>query len=701
MKLRSHILALLSLAFLSSTFTFNSNQKNLANNDIVSVNAATSIDPDNYYDNIADSLTGDELKSALIDLNASKKKSTVGYSAMGTTTNGQFKYTDYDPTTIEYDSNGQPYGTKIISFYSGTSITSFNREHVWPKSHGGNLVEGDIHMPRPTLESENGSRGNSFYVEGKKSSTNGWDPAEESFGIESYRGDSARIVFYCAIANSNLSLIDEEYHYTTNSNRDNLMGKLSDLLKWNLKYSVDERERRRNAGAEYLQGNRNPFIDHPEYACKIWGNTNATTKQICGSSYQESAPTKLELSETELTLSKNETVSLTVSATPTDASKSVTWTTSNSSVATVSNNGLVKAIGKGNATITATSTADTTISASCSITVTESEIAIVSNSIKDCYSIASGTAVSDIYGIYVGSGDGNNPIIMNGEYGMLLYGVSIDSSWVKNETVLKVNGTLDIYKNLYELKNCSTTLVTDIDEIAQNVSSVVSYNVTGGETTSNKDLANRLCLVSGTIVTASASNNDYQATMTLSNSKTVNLFVKSTYKSTLENVIVAGASLTLKGFTSFYNNFQIQIFENVAVDDNYTAENFAADLMNKTNSICASSLNKKKELSPVWIDLEQNYYSKLSSTEKTILINSNASYKSGTAIEQAMDRYDYIVNHYLLNNFIAREINRTDFRFDLSSSETSLLIVIVSISALSLTAIFSVSLIIRKKKTTK
>lgn len=238
---------------------------------------------DTYYANISTSATGDSLLSSLRSLNSSKRKSTVGYSAMGTTPSGQFKYTDYDPATIKYDNNGQPYGTKLITFYSGNSATSgMNREHVWPNSHGGNVVENDIHMPRPTLQAENGSRGNSFYVEGKCHSSSGWDPAMESFGDESYRGDSARIIFYCCIANDKLSLIDEDSHSTSNSNKDYLMGKLSDLLKWNLKYPVQDREQRRNSGAEYLQGNRNPFIDHPEYACKIWGNTNATTKSICG-----------------------------------------------------------------------------------------------------------------------------------------------------------------------------------------------------------------------------------------------------------------------------------------------------------------------------------------------------------------------------------------------------------------------------------
>ncbi len=235
-------------------------------------------DHDGYYSSISTSDSGTTLLSKLRSLNSSKRKSTVGYKKMGTSSSSPFKYTDYDPSTVQYDSSGQPYGTKIISFYSGKSVSSFNKEHVWPDSRGGGQVENDIHMPRPTVPSENGSRGNSFYVEGQKSSSSGWDPAAESFGIESYRGDSARIIFYCVIASSSLSLIDSN----TDDKNNKTMGKLSDLLKWNLKYSVDDREIRRNSGAQYLQGNRNPFIDHPEYACKIWGSTNSTTKSICG-----------------------------------------------------------------------------------------------------------------------------------------------------------------------------------------------------------------------------------------------------------------------------------------------------------------------------------------------------------------------------------------------------------------------------------
>ena len=238
-----------------------------------------------YYSNISNSLTGNDLLNALRSLNNSKKQTSGGYKALLT---GAFhaRYTDYDINHIEYDANGRPYSNYIVSFYSGNvayNASGMNREHVWPDSRGGNLVEADTHMARPTLNAENSARGNSFYVEGMKSTTSGWDPAMESFGDESYRGDSARIIFYCAMANGSLSLIDA----TNDSANNKTMGKLSDLIKWNINYPVKQREQNRNEGVEYIQGNRNPFIDHPEYACRIWGNASSEIATMCQNAHYD------------------------------------------------------------------------------------------------------------------------------------------------------------------------------------------------------------------------------------------------------------------------------------------------------------------------------------------------------------------------------------------------------------------------------
>lgn len=252
--------------------------------------------PEHYYDSITDSMSGTTLLTKLRELNLEKRTSTVGYSAMGTDPSGMFKYTDYDPnSTISYDSKGQPYGSKILSFYSGISTTSWNREHVWPNSRGGGsggsagspYPDADIFMPRPTITEENSNRGNSKYVEGIVSTTAGWDPVtafKDTIGVyQSIRGECARIIFYCMTVNSKLVLDDT----STGGTLGVTMGKLSDLLRWNLANPVNPRELTRQSGGMYLQGNRNAFVDDPGYACRIWGNYNSETQKICGQSVKK------------------------------------------------------------------------------------------------------------------------------------------------------------------------------------------------------------------------------------------------------------------------------------------------------------------------------------------------------------------------------------------------------------------------------
>ena len=222
-----------------------------------------------YYSSISDSLTGTELQSALNTLNKAKRKKTIGYDGFRTFA----AKCDKNPDT----------GNQIVGFYDNALVgpswdsgKTWNREHVWPNSLGGSKVEADAHMVRPTSTKINSDRGNDYY------SITKYDPGQF---YADYRGIAARIIFYCAIADTSLKIIDAD------SGGSNQMGKLSDLLKWNLQYlpgdstlELRSEQYRNNViqNDSSGQGNRNPFIDHPEYACKIWGNTNATTKQICG-----------------------------------------------------------------------------------------------------------------------------------------------------------------------------------------------------------------------------------------------------------------------------------------------------------------------------------------------------------------------------------------------------------------------------------
>jgi len=229
-----------------------------------------------YYATITDDAEGDTLKNLLNTLNTSMRKRTMGYDGLKTW--GQ--YTEIDWTGKE-NVEGKMFGFYDNALVSNTwdNQATWNREHVWPNSLGGGKVEKDMHMPRPTSVSINSERGNKYYG----SSGGTYDPGQYE---ANYRGVAARIIFYCAIADTSLSLID------ANSGSGS-MGKLSDLLRWNLEYAPNRHkdapltlriEQNRNHEMftrEGLQGNRNPFIDHPEYACRIWGNTNSATRSAC------------------------------------------------------------------------------------------------------------------------------------------------------------------------------------------------------------------------------------------------------------------------------------------------------------------------------------------------------------------------------------------------------------------------------------
>ena len=338
MKINHKRIGLVSLSVLSIALSigvvFSGKKEAVVTSGYTSGDAAT------YYNGISSTATEGELLSSLQALNTRKRQDLVGYNNMPN------KYTQTDPGT----SSGQ-----VTSFYSGTSAKysgNMNREHTWPASRtiggrGNDPLEDDIHMTRPTLISDNSSRGNSFYT---YTTERGWDPA--SLGVESYRGDAARIIFYCIVADSRLGLVDRDIDSSAN----HTMGKLSTLLEWNLKYPVLNRENIRNEAAEKLQGNRNPFIDHPEYACKIWGNTNANTRAVCGYTPTPPDPEPAELTGLSLDISEahleiGESLTLTVSPVPSDAKlPDLYWWSDNDKVATV-NNGVVTAIKDGTTNI--------------------------------------------------------------------------------------------------------------------------------------------------------------------------------------------------------------------------------------------------------------------------------------------------------------------------------------------------------------
>ncbi|WP_342600206.1 endonuclease [Psychrobacillus sp. FSL H8-0483] len=186
------------------------------------------------------------------------------------------KETDEDPNNK----------SNVILFYSGISrskslnggdVGDWNREHTWAKSHGNfgtSMGPGtDIHHLRPTDVTINSTRGNLDFDNGGSpvKNCNGCYKTSNSFEPPNrVKGDVARILFYMATRYEQGDRVDLELNEKLNNGTNPYHGKLSILLKWNELDPVDDFERNRNNVIQKWQGNRNPFIDHPEWANVIW-----------------------------------------------------------------------------------------------------------------------------------------------------------------------------------------------------------------------------------------------------------------------------------------------------------------------------------------------------------------------------------------------------------------------------------------------
>ncbi len=223
-------------------------------------------DASSDYYAACEGLTGSALEAKLKDINPAKNPS-------------------YDWSRYEAADEAEDDSSCILSIYTRHNIPKgnhcgsyawdkWNREHVWtqskyPKSASDNhnifACEGQINNYRGNLPfAEGGSVVTVFgHTTGcKMVSGTSFEPCDEA------KGEIARSVMYGTVM----------YSYTMTQEIDSIYL----ALKWHLEHPITTRETTRNETVYGLQGNRNMFVDHPEYACKIWGNTNSQTKSICG-----------------------------------------------------------------------------------------------------------------------------------------------------------------------------------------------------------------------------------------------------------------------------------------------------------------------------------------------------------------------------------------------------------------------------------
>lgn len=174
--------------------------------------------------------------------------------------------------SILLQADEHPNDTKsVYTIYDGAAMLKtaggsagdkvWNKEHVIPRSWYNKTYkshEGDIHNLRISRASINSDRGNLSFIDTTGQARRhglGFYPGDD------HKGDSARIAMYMMIM-----LPD-----TIKANKVMLGNTpIETLLKWHFEDPVDAFEIRRNNILYGEQGNRNPFIDHPEFANLIW-----------------------------------------------------------------------------------------------------------------------------------------------------------------------------------------------------------------------------------------------------------------------------------------------------------------------------------------------------------------------------------------------------------------------------------------------
>ncbi len=244
--------------------------------------------PNGYY-NSASGKTGTELRQALHDI--IDNHTSITYANIW----NAFWSTDDKGNGVVWDMYSDiPNGTAPYTFSMGQNQCGeytqegdcYNREHSWPQSWFSGDDQAtpsrDLHHVFPTDGFVNSKRSNYPYGE---VSTASWTSqngsklgtCKSSLGyngtvfepIDEYKGDFARALMYMSVR---YYTEDDDWGTSGMTNKSEIEPwAIQMLLSWNESDPVSQKEiDRNNVIYSDYQHNRNPFIDHPEYARKIW-----------------------------------------------------------------------------------------------------------------------------------------------------------------------------------------------------------------------------------------------------------------------------------------------------------------------------------------------------------------------------------------------------------------------------------------------
>jgi len=201
-------------------------------------------------------------------------------------------------------------------------------------------------------------------------------------------------------------------------------------------------------------------LDSKGYGVKVVGSDNNTLSW----SWKEGGEvvivlaTSIALDKTEASLKSGEGVQLTATVLPSKASQEVTWSSSDKSVATVSEDGYVTAVAVGTVTITATTMDGTDLSAYCTVTVTDN--------------LSEGQCGENLF--YTLDKNGNLVITGSGE----MYDMNSHIVWQDYHKQIKTVSISDDATSIGGSAFCECSALTSVT-IPNNVTTIGSYAFSG------------------------------------------------------------------------------------------------------------------------------------------------------------------------------------------------------------------------------
>ncbi len=788
-KKRIRTASILLGAFFSLSLSVSSSY---ASNRVLTAEATKSNYWSSFIANNTSNLTkGGEALLEALSTKISTNVKTLSYDGLWTA----YKSTDIIPGTSSsiwdmYGGFAFAYGSKQCGNYKSEGAC-YNREHSIPKSwfsEKSPMYSDIVHLV-PTDGKVNGMRSNYPFGEVANATYSYSFPERSAGGVvyqtagvsklgsgkaingvsapsivfepdDQYKGDFARIYMYFVTRYKGVATVTEHGQSTFKSTYPYLTSYgLALLKKWHEEDPVSEKEIARNDGIESVQGNRNPFVDYPEWANKIFGT-----------SYVDEKLEKLTMNTNSEYLPYGSTLQLSVTPTPSDASSLVSWTSSNSNVASVTDDGLVT-IGNetGYALITATSLEDSSIKAYCnitsyapsdidvtsitavniSLTVGETKPIEVSYSPSDSYPIPTYSYEYDDTYINVDSNgnikalkEGNVSLIINAYQGgvkrcltQCVITIAGEKEAVLGDSVTIVfktadsDGSADVGKD-----DVLSTLVSEGASYISNVTGATKlYQGKTGIKMGSSSASGLLSIslsddiknkdVAGIGLNSSAYSKDtgtldiyINGSETKSNSFTPGDEKNNTWKS---SSVLSLSSLTIKTSKdrAYLTSITIFFAGDGGEDTSYDADDFANEFYNAINCDVLGINKPSFKDGYSWSSLKGLYESISLSSEKEKLINASydvAGSGSGTIITplddtsmivaMAVYRYDYIINKYnrgtvTYEPFIeGRESSFNDSHYLLSFNDNALTLTIIIISFLSLNTLICLTTILNRKK---